>query len=70
MTLCGIFGKLLARVMKFKRRQKKQPAVSVAAGIGVTTIESGSVSATWPVGRWTFTWSWKFDGSPVPGMAK
>lgn len=70
LTLRGIFGKPLARVLRLQRRQKKQPAGSVAAGTGVTMTESGSGSAICPVGPWTFTWSWKFAGWPVSGVAR
>ena len=49
MIIRGVFGNPQARVVSLKRRQKKQPAESAAAGTEATTTESFRWCETYPV---------------------
>jgi hypothetical protein len=70
MIVHGMFGSPLTRVVSLKRRQKKQPAASVASGTAVTTTASLRWCETYPVAAWTSTWSWKCGGWTVEAAAK
>jgi len=70
MIVHGVFGRPHIRVVSLKRRQKKQPAASVAAGTAATTTESSRWCETYPVAAWTSTWSWKCGAWTVEDAAK
>jgi hypothetical protein len=61
--LSGVFGDPKARVIRFKRRQKKQPVGSAVRFIGVGTTASDVWFAIFRVAITGSIWLWTFGGS-------
>lgn len=66
----GIFGDSRARVIRFKRTQKKQNAVVAVPSIGVITTKQHDRYGTCPVGMREYTWKWKSGESGACGVEK
>lgn len=65
----GMFGDHKARILSFKRRQKKRHVAVAASGIGVFTTERCDWYETLVAARPGFIWRWKFGGCFAKGAA-
>jgi hypothetical protein len=69
-TVSGIFGNPKARVIRFTRRQKKQPADVAVRYTEPSTIASSAWSETSPVATRGFTSNWRSGVFCVEGAAR
>jgi hypothetical protein len=68
--ILGIFGDPKARVISFKRSQKKRHAVTAALCITVITTRQCDGYGICPVGMLGSTWKWRFEGFVAKGVGK